>query len=165
MKKLAFIAIAAVAFASCSDDDSNDNNAAALAGEWKLTAATMGEAYDINNDGVASTNLMTQTSCFNNSALVLTATGQAVVALEDMNVGFSTGPSTNFTIDCVSPDVLTGTFSINDNRVIISNGVDGYEFTRNGNTMTLHFDGYYGVPGQSGSPIYFTDADFVFTKQ
>ena len=41
---------------SCSSD--NNDNPTQVDGTWKLTAWNVGESYDLNNDGTASSNLL-----------------------------------------------------------------------------------------------------------
>lgn len=49
-------------FVSCATEYNNSP----VVGEWKLTAALIENAYDFNNDGEASNNLMTETGCLQN---------------------------------------------------------------------------------------------------
>ena len=68
MKK--FIAMAAVALLSfsCSDDDSNEL-VTSVEGTWTLTSFELNQALDINGDGTASTDMITESGCFGNSTI------------------------------------------------------------------------------------------------
>jgi len=56
----------ALFFTSCSSDDDNggDPTTVSLVGTWKLTSASGALPVDLNMDGTASTNLLEELSCF-----------------------------------------------------------------------------------------------------
>jgi hypothetical protein len=64
LNNLMLVAAGCLAFASCSDDDSNGNNVSAdLTGTYELTSYTVANAQDYDNDGDSSKNLVTEGSC------------------------------------------------------------------------------------------------------
>ncbi len=64
LNNLMLVAAGCLAFASCSDDDSNGNNVSAnLVGTYKLTTYNVPNAQDYDNDGDSSKNLVTEGSC------------------------------------------------------------------------------------------------------
>ena len=55
-----------VFFTSCTKDDVDNS----IVGTWELTAWNIDEAFDINNDGVSSFNLLSEIDCFSNETLI-----------------------------------------------------------------------------------------------
>ena len=56
--KLLFAALFLTGLTSCSKDDGADGNTPELAGEYTVVSMTSNIPVDLNNDGIASTNLM-----------------------------------------------------------------------------------------------------------
>jgi hypothetical protein len=56
--KLFFAALFLTGFTSCSKDDGADGDTSELAGEYIIVSMTSNIPVDLNNDGIASTNLM-----------------------------------------------------------------------------------------------------------
>jgi|GEM_PF-5881311 len=56
--QLIFTALVFTGLISCSKEDSAEDNASELAGEYALVSMTSDIAVDLNNDGIASTNLL-----------------------------------------------------------------------------------------------------------
>lgn len=63
MRKIFGLVIVIIAFTACSKDDNDDNNLS-IEGIWKLTAFEVENAYDLNNDGIASKNILTEIDCY-----------------------------------------------------------------------------------------------------
>lgn len=58
---------------SCSNDD--DSNQTSLVGTWELTTWTIGVPIDLNDDSVASSNLLDEADCTNNDTVVFKTDG------------------------------------------------------------------------------------------
>ncbi len=58
---------------SCSNDE--DSNQTSLVGTWELTTWTIGIPIDLNNDSVASSNLLDEAGCANNETVVFEIDG------------------------------------------------------------------------------------------
>jgi hypothetical protein len=59
-------------FASCSDDEDNNtvgNSNSDLVGTYRLTSWNAPMAVDFDGDGVSNTNMMNESSCYNNSVM------------------------------------------------------------------------------------------------
>jgi len=113
MKRLSILALVlAGCFAgSCSDDDNNDdNNSANLAGSYNMTAYNAPMAIDYDDDGDSSTNLMTESTCFNNSTMTLNSNG--TYSMHYNGVTISNGLSS-----CASTSNTTGTWTRNGNTI------------------------------------------------
>ncbi|AWH84956.1 hypothetical protein HYN59_07375 [Flavobacterium album] len=164
MKKLTMVAFAAAAFTalSCSDDDNNTtNNNATVSGKWMLTAVTASHAVDGNDDGVSSTNLITEGgACFTDSYLQFGANHTVANFLSAPMLG-----------DACFTAEADGEYSVNGNKVTVTVNYEGDNdttvYTQNGNTLTALVPDFYEVEvtvnGQTTSDSI--DATLVFTKQ
>ena len=169
MKKLVMMAFVAMAMVSCSDDD-NENTNVELTGNWKLTAFTLDQGIDLNNDGTASTNLMTESNCYNNSTLVFGASNAATFNIQELDIDYDvvtgTQNSYEYSVDCLAGENETTTYTVSGNNVTFSAGGENLVFIQNGNKLTATFTGG-GVPVNDNG-----DTDFQlltgkveFTKQ
>lgn len=139
MKKLILLtAVAAFAFTSCNNDD--DNNEVSLFGTWKLTKATLNAGIDLNNDGTASTNLITESGCLNNSTVIFTDdVASAILKMQSIDV--TEQDNGDYTVLCEDgvDEYLPFTVS-GDNVTLTSEGVNVI-FVKNGNKLTTGMDG------------------------
>ncbi len=72
MNKLFFLLCFALFLTGCSEEDSGDIS---IVGTWKLTAWNVADGFDINDDGIASTNILDEIECTNNETLIFEANG------------------------------------------------------------------------------------------
>jgi hypothetical protein len=162
MKKIAMMAFAALAMVSCGDDDSGavatDAN---LTGTWKLTALTTPNAVDGNDDGVASTNLITEGgACFTQSTLVFSANNMLANNLSFPDMG----------TNCYSA-TATGSYVANGNSVVTTVSYDGdtevITYVKDNNKLTVFVADFYEVEVQVGGETFYqsVDATMVYTKQ
>ncbi len=84
----------------------NTINPTSIAGTYRMTAFNTGIPTDLNQDGIASTNQMLETTCFNNNTIVLNPDG--TFRATSQGVEFS-----NLTIQCYSDPDYTGTWTLN----------------------------------------------------
>ena len=113
------------AFISCNSDDDSNNTNASLVGTYQMTEWNSPTATDFNGDGVASTNLMLETNCYNNSKLTLNGDGTYSKIYNAMGIS---GVSTS----CEASQSSSGTWTRNGNTITTSSTVDGdvnYSFT------------------------------------
>lgn len=169
MKKLALIALAAFAIA-CSDDD-NDSAAsvnASIDGTWKLTAFTLDEPVDFNGDNAATTNLITESGCYDNSTIEFASGTNATLNLQELDITLTTTElGTELAVDCIDATPMLFTYTVTENSVVFD-GETEQAFVRSGNTLSIHLPGVTGVPveGTNGEITYdFVGATLVFTKQ
>lgn len=169
MKKLALIALAAFAIA-CSDDDNDSavNVNASIDGTWKLTAFTLDEPVDFNGDNAATTNLITESGCYDNSTIVFVSGTNATLNLQELDITLvSTELGTDLAVDCIDSVPMIYTYTVTDNSVMFD-GETAQAFTRSGNTLSVHLPAVTGVPveGTDGEVTYdFVGGTLVFTKQ
>lgn len=161
------MAFVAMAMMSCSDDD-NEN--VALTGTWKLTGFTLDQGVDLNNDGTASSNLITESGCYNNSTVVFGSSNSATFNIQELDIDYEvvsgTQNSYEYTVDCLGGENETTTYTTSGNNVIVNVGGEEMVFIQNGNKLTSTFVGG-GVPVNDNG-----DTDFQiltgtveFTKQ
>lgn len=162
---------------SCSsDDDGSGEQTTSLGGVWLLTELNATPATDLNNDGVASVNLLTETTCFDTTAFSFqgnnTGTVNSTIATLEIDQ--------NQIVNCaVRTD--SGTYSISGNTLSVTIDINGgtatetrqVVLTGNGSNAgdTLAFfvanneiGAYVNDPGNTvASSIQ--NLEFVYTKQ
>ncbi|MGQ2981939.1 lipocalin family protein [Flavobacterium sp.] len=132
LKMLMLAAAGCCALVSCSDDDSENANAG-IAGTYRLTAWNAPVAVDFNDDGTANVNLMNETSCYNNSDLILHRDGTYDMTYNYVNI--------DGTVSCGS-ETTTGTWTRTGNTVTTTHLSGGQNVTADfnyasGNQRTL----------------------------
>lgn len=113
-----------VFFTSCSSDDMQNNSN--LVGTWELSAWNVEGGFDLNDDGIVSTNLLNEIDCTQNETLLFEANGVVslnttfnpdieIVLLNDSDNQYS------FNVDCDTEGVisLATSYSVNGNSVSI----------------------------------------------
>jgi hypothetical protein len=169
MKKLALIALAAFAIA-CSDDDNDSATTvnASLDGTWKLTAFTLNEPVDLNGDNAATTNMIIESDCYDNSTIVFVSGTTATLNLQELDITLvATELGTDLAVDCIDSVPMVYTYTATDNSVTFD-GETVHTFTRSGNTLSVDLPTVAGVPveGTDGEITYdFVGGTLVFTKQ
>ncbi|MFH4967360.1 hypothetical protein V8G61_04060 [Gaetbulibacter sp. M240] len=110
---------------ACTEDNSKTAEAEFMDGVWQLTAWNVSEALDMNNDGVASNNLLNEISCSNNEILEFDSSGIAL-----FNNTF------NPSLEIISQNSLLESLRAN---IICNPGVIGAAttYSKNGNIITL----------------------------
>lgn len=174
MKKFFGLLFIAIAFTACSSDDDNGNtNATSLEGTWKMTAFNTENAYDLNNDGTASTSVMDETNCYQNETLVFNADGTGAAnntSYAEIELTLITGTTDEYeyTVTCVSEnDTTPFLYTKNGNDVTLNVSGSSQAATLSGNTLTYVFqDGFFVEVDNNGTTTTVTeDITFVFTKQ
>lgn len=154
---------------SCNKDDDNDNGSSgSIAGTYKLTAFNISVAQDLNGDGTASVNQLSETACFNNSFMTLNSNNTFVY--DDKGVEI-TSDGMDDVIDCYDDGDVTGSWSVSGNTLTLNYSFGGAPvtdtYTISGSTITLSVpDGEVVGTTSSGDPVYVTaDIQAVYTKQ
>ncbi|MEM0517765.1 MULTISPECIES: lipocalin family protein [Aequorivita] len=173
MKKLFGLLFLALAFTACSSDDDSSSNEASIEGTWKMTAFNTENAYDLNNDGTASTSVMDETNCYQNETIVFNADGTGTAfntSYADIELTLVAGTTDEYeyTVTCVSEDDSTPfLYTQNGNTITLTMGGFNQDVTLSGNTLTYVFEeGFYVEVDNNGTTTTVTeDITFVFTKQ
>jgi Family of unknown function (DUF6252)/Lipocalin-like domain len=138
-----------------------------IAGTYLLTTFNSSVATDMNNDGVSSNNLFSESTCYNNSLLVLNANNTFTQTSKGLDI-VTTG--TTQTTSCfVDPDD-TGTWSVSGNVLTLTypSPTPSEQLNISGNTLsaTEPAGQVVGYVTPSTTPVYLTsNLSFVFTKQ
>ncbi len=174
MKKFFGLLVVVIAMSGCSSDDDSNNTTTSIEGNWKMTAFNTENAYDLNGDGTASRNLMTETDCYQNETIlfkadrtgVSTSNSYAEISLE---LVIGTTDQYEYSIECISEtEVDAFTFTQTGDQVKLN--VDGMivNATLSNNTLTYVIpEGFFieteGSDSQTITVI--EDLTFIFTKQ
>jgi len=173
MKKPLFIfsiLLCIIILTSCTSDDSVENSS--IMGAWKLTEWNVKTPLDLNNDGIASTNLLTEFGCLDGSELVFNDVNSGTI-LYTSDVGFHTGfdeeESQIFMMICGTDSerlAIPFTYSINENIVTITVSGELVNLTLEGNTLSLFVqDGFVAYDINTFEVSVIQDATYVFTKE
>jgi hypothetical protein len=129
-----------------------------------LTSFNTDVRTDLNRNGVASSNQMTETTCFNNSFLTLNENN--TFSLDRKGVDISV---TN-TLQCFTDPILTGTWVRSGSKLILSytDGAEQFtdEYTISGNTLTIRDEQGIIVDIPITTPVFLSSGiTQVYTKQ
>lgn len=168
LKKLACFSLIALVLASCSKDDaymedemikvsnatitSND-----LIGHWELSRMVSDTAVNLNQDGSYSTNLLDETSCFNNMSI--TFNSDATFITNNATMTFEAG-SNGDEFACISDRIDTGTWKVENDNLVLTMEINGSTYTHTkaidmtSNTFTfdvtkIESDQYVNDPGNT----------------
>lgn len=136
-----------------------------IVGAYKLTAFNTSVPTDLNNDGTASTNQLNETSCYNNSLLVLNSNNTFTADSKGVEIDFTAN-----TLECFTDPDITGTWVLNGSILSLTY-VDGGttytdNFTVSGSNLSFSVNDGDVVSILSGNPVYVTsNIQFVYTKQ
>ena len=176
MKKLFTLIAAAILTMSCGSDDDAQTNAS-VNGTWKLTAFELEEAVDFNDDGTASTDLIAETGCYNNSTIVFNDNnGIATFSIQELDIEINlvvgTENTYEYTINCDPAMAEVATYTVNGNNVTVTFDYGDGEtedtvFVRSGNTLTVTIPEIVYVPEENSGDVSYTflGATLQFTKQ
>lgn len=150
--------ILALSLTACEDQDDNSTNTS-IEGTYKLTIFTLSGPVDYNNDGVATTDLIEESGCYDNSDITLLANGSAVFNIQSLDIDYipedeNGNPAT--VVECYSEGPETANYSFSNTTVTFSVAGESISFTRTGNALT------YIVEGEDS---LFGDVVLVFEKQ
>jgi len=116
-----------VCFTSCSTEDTEDSEVSAIIGVWELTAWNINGGFDMNNDGVASSNLLNEIDCSSNETLVFDKNG--VVSLNttfnpDLKIALldETSDAYRFEVTCDTEGVISLATEYSFNNVALTIG-------------------------------------------
>ncbi|MCF4100214.1 DUF5004 domain-containing protein [Gillisia sp. M10.2A] len=140
--KFCFLSISlSLTLFSCSSEDTDDarmetfntNNIEAnitpmeLYGTWKLSVMQSDVLVDLNKDNTGSYNLLSETSCFSNMAIVFRE--DMTFTTTNAKLDFNGGTNNNeFT--CVEGRQDSGTWDVEDNVLILNINIDGMVYSQ-----------------------------------
>ena len=162
-------------FSSCIVNDTfADDPLISLEGTWRLTSFGIGNGYDLDGDGVASSNLLDETECYNNETLEFRDdnSGESVsTSYADIEVTFVAGSTTEvaYAVSCINEMLREEfTWSRNGNNITINVGGSSFNASTNINNK-LSFvipQGFSIEVPENGVLVTFTsNVTMVYTKQ
>jgi len=147
MKKIIAMLVAAAAFMSCTADDTTTTTVA-LTGTWKLTSIVVPSAWDLNNDGNYTYDLVAESGCLDNSSLFFDADGFATVRIQSLELEENNeGSQTTYHVACTGPEAETSAYTVWGSEVTFMIEGNPATFTMLGNTLAT---------SQGGSTLTFT---------
>ena len=148
--------------------DDFGTNQSAVVGTYVLTAFNTSIPTDLNNDGVASTNQITETTCFTGSKITLNSNNTFAFIFNEIEI-LSDG--TSDVLNCSINPEITGTWTLNGNALALTAPFEGVSQTLNAtisnNTISwTENDVEIVATTSSNEPIYlFANLVVIFTKQ
>ena len=152
---------------SCSKDNYDEVNNA-LVGSWKLTAWNVEGGFDINSDGVADINLLSEIDCPNEETLVFESNGTVssdktfnpklqIALIDEVNETYS------FNVEC--PEGVIGfsaSYSLNNGALTIQDRMASL----NGNQLTRVFEDAIKIYNEDFTQVIATKTlTMVYTKE
>lgn len=149
----------------CSNDDSN--NTVNPAGIYKMTAFNSSVPTDLNEDGTASTNQMSESTCFTDNTFVINSDNTFTATQKGVEIGFD---GTNETIECYTDPSISGTWDLNGTVITFSYTEDGVptvqDYVVSNTTLIMTMDDGEVVGTSGGNPVYLTsNLEVIYTKQ
>lgn len=173
MKKVFSLLMIALVFVGCSSDDDNGDNGVALQGDWKLTSFRSQQAYDLDNDGTISNDIMAETNCYQNEKITFNSNGTGAdfsTSYADIDLVLEVGTTNNYIyeVTCVQENTTTAfNWTQNGNNVAITAGGVSFSGVQDGNKITFTVPEGFEVPVQNGDEIiWITETlTMIYTKQ
>jgi hypothetical protein len=143
-------------------------NESAFYGTYLLTAFNTSIPTDLNNDGVASANQMTETTCFTGSKIILNSDNTFTFTFNEIDIAFN---GTNDVLNCAINPEITGTWTLNDNALALTALFEGVNQTLNatiGDNKIVWSENNVEIVATTTSnmPIHlFANVEKVYTKQ
>ncbi len=133
--RIAFGLIMIVILALCckKDDEPTESEVSKAAGTYQLTELNVSPPQDINEDGIASTNLLNELPCIS-GRLSLEADGSYTFDLTGIQVTTITGGQ--FFIDCAPPRNSSSNWSITGSQITLFADVTTTPYVFVDNTLT-----------------------------
>jgi len=165
-KIIVFLCFTTLLFTSCYNDADDEIT---VEGIWKLTAYNVSDGFDINNDGIASVNLLDEIPCTNNETLVFESKG-VVTSNQTFNpsieIGLvnSTSDSYIFNVICDEEGSIgyATNFTLNANEIFINDNIA----TISGNKLSRVFADAIKIYNEDFTEVVATkDVTLVYMKR
>jgi hypothetical protein len=145
----------AFAFTSCgSDDDGGASDSVTITGTWNLTSFGGETPTDLNGDGSANANIITETGCYQDDNIVFQSggageTNQSTYA--DIELTDNGDGTFDYSVACVSdPSSDAFTWTQSGNSITITQGTQSFVATQDGNQLTFTIPEGYTVEVEDG---------------
>lgn len=170
--KLSVIGFVVLFTFSCEDEPytgpipTTNNPNSTIQATYVLTAVNTSILTELNGNGAPSSNQMNETACYNNSTIVLNVNGTFKSDQKGVKINTTITPNT---IDCFTDPIITGTWEIENNNLILTyteNSVPVVEiFIMEGNSVKLNIPSADVVSLVAGVPTELqSDVQLIYTK-
>ena len=172
-KIIALLLISILTF-SCSSDDDEDGVTTSIDGTWKMTSFLSETAFDINQDGTSSNDVIVDTGCYQNETFTLNTDNTGTVNSTSyadfyLELVIGTTDEYEYTFECVlEDDSYEITWSQDGNSItVLEGGVPSLTGVLSGNTITFVIpNGYFTEIVENGVIVEVTeDLTIIYTKQ
>src|SRR5690606_23234343 len=122
---------------SCSDDDNASN--ASIEGIWELRSLSVESAFDFNDDGTSSTDLIDEVPCYDDDYLEFNADGsvQIVNAFTQISIDVISDTEYEYVYQCLTGLNIGSIWTQDGNSVTVENGSNDLVGTIDGNELTV----------------------------
>ena len=169
-KHLLILAISAFTM-SCSNDDNNDVVIPILpivtSETYQLTAYNTATPTDLNGDGIASVNQMTEINCFNANSITVKSDNTFSAQQNGVYVETETTPATAL---CYEIPQISGTWTIAEGVITLNYTYEGVaaeqQYVMNDTSLSSTYsDNYIVSRDDTGAAVYITtDLTIIYTK-
>lgn len=153
---------------SCSSDDDNSGINAEAEGIWFLTTLSIDTAFDFNEDGIASRNLLEETPCYTGDFVSFDSEGGArvVSALTYITTNVNSPTDYSYEYECLDGFDAETTFIQNGNSLTLQLAGQDAVGTISGNTLTVNLHDFFEIEMYNGSEYFDVTEDvvLVYTK-
>lgn len=175
MKNLLKVFLVSLFLTSCIVNDNFDVTVD-LVGTWRMTSFSTENAYNLNGDGTANTDVIVETGCYQNETIEFIADNTGVsrsTSFLDIETIITVGTTNEveYNIDCVA-EIFNSNFTWSQNGSAVSITDTGVTITGTliGSTITLVIPEGFSIEGldNSGNNVLITileDVTIVYTKQ
>lgn len=176
MKKIIALAAVAILSFSCNDDDGTALTDESFDGTWTLTSFELNEAIDLNDDGTASTDIIAESSCFNNSTITFDSETNAILNFEELDIDIQVVNGTDnefeYSVQSLGATSEIATYTVDGNTATVTfdygEGItETLDFTLSDNTLTVVVPEILDLPILDDDDVVdsFVGGTLVFTMQ
>ena len=162
-----FILLISIPIFSCSSSDNETNSE--LVGKWKVTSLKIESAFDFNNDGTASTDLLNEVPCYDNDFLLFSEDGAVNVVNAFAQISAEVTSPTVFkhVYKCLTGVNRNTTWTRDGNTITIENGSNDLSGIISGNKITVNLQDFFALQKYDGTEKKTIKEDLilVYTKQ
>ena len=144
---------------SCSDDD---DESASLEGTWEMTSLRTETAFDLDDDGTASTDIFAEGGCYADNFVTFKEDGEVNIYFSLTNITL-TLPDETYEYECIEPNLIQTTYTVQGDVVDVD--FQSYHATGviNNKTMVVTFEDFFRLPYNNNGSIAYRNEDIEVT--
>ena len=173
MKKILAILMVAIAFSGCGNDDDVSGDSVAVSGTWNLTYFGGETPTDLNGDGSANANIITETGCYMDDNVVFQSNGTGIAnqsTYADIELTDNGDGTFTYAVTCISDQAATPfTWIQNGNAITITqDGTASFVAIQDDNELTITIPAGFSVDVENedgtGTATLTEDLIFIYVK-